>query len=100
MHSNSLAQASLPASNSATSIGWLVLGLASLALAALAILKVVEHFKGSKPSAQDLQHFATKKEHFALSQRVDKIEDESTFQTGATQRALGRIEGELKSLNK
>jgi hypothetical protein len=92
--------ASLPAHDSAAAIGWLVLSSAALCVALLAILKVIEQLRGRSPNADNLQSFATKSEHQSLVKRVDKFESDTTFQTYAIQRALGRIEGELKSLNK
>lgn len=92
--------ANLPAADSSAAVGWAFVVIVVLVVGVESIFKIVDRLKGKKPHSEDLQAFTTKEEHKALSTRVDRLDEESTFQMGATQRALGRIEGELKSLNK
>lgn len=98
--------AKLPDSNSSEAIGWVLLLLVALGSALLVFFKISDRVRGSKPDASDLQTFATKKElqevkldMKTLSGRVDTVEADSNFQNFATQRALGRIEGQLNTLN-
>jgi hypothetical protein len=92
--------ANLPAADSSAAVGWLFVALGVLFLGIEAAGRVYDRFKGKKPHSLDLQTFTTKKDHEALSQRVDKVEAEHNFQTHATQRALGRIEGKLDIIDK
>lgn len=92
--------ANLPAADANASIGWFLAVLLILFGGVDLVSRVIERFKGKKPNSQDLQTFATKTDHEALSKRVDKVEAEHNFQTNATQRALGRIEGKLERMEK
>lgn len=80
-------------------LGLVILIIFGLSTGISAVLKLTDRLKGRKPDAQDLQTFATKKEHESLVGRVDKIEGDNSFENRATQRALGRIEGKLDSLD-
>ena len=91
---------------SAQAVGWIFLGLITIIGGIILFLKLADRIRGSKPDATDLQTFATKAELQEvkgdvdkLEKRFEKTEEDSKFQNFATQRALGRIEGELKNIN-
>ena len=103
--------AQLPAPDSAGAVGWLLLGLAALAVSAEKIMVFVDRAKGTGVNANDLATFATKPELESVDRRftseivgqthrIEAWEKTNSKELQSINRALGRIEGALNNSNR